>query len=380
MFMCGGRIGFFGGDIKQLVKDIQALRPTIFVSVPRLLNRIYDKVTAGTAQASRLKKALYNKAMKSKTKDLRKGLVRQDSVWDKLVLKRVRDLLGGRVRFIFTGSAPIAIHVLDFLRAGFGCQVFEGYGQTECTSGCSTTLPHDMSSGHVGPPLVSALIKLADVPDMNYFASQGEGEICIKGPSVFLGYYKDEEKTREALDEEGWLHSGDIGRWNENGTLTITDRKKHIFKLSQGEYVAPEKVENVYCRSPLVAQAYVHGNSLQDSCVAIIVPDEEELALWAKRNNVPGEFDDLCSNAAVEEALRKDMERCARDGGLKSFEQAKVIRLQAEPFTVENGLLTPTYKLRRPTVRHMFTESVNEMYGSITISQVQAVRSMEPPQ
>jgi long-subunit acyl-CoA synthetase (AMP-forming) len=154
-----------------------------------------------------------------------------------------------------------------------------------------------MRSGHVGVPLPCNLIKLVDVAEMDYFAQNGEGEVCFKGPNVFKGYYKDEEKTREALDEEGWLHSGDIGRWNENGTLTITDRKKHIFKLSQGEYVAPEKVENVYCRSPLVAQAYVHGNSLQDSCVAIIVPDEEELALWAKRNNVPGEFDDLCSNA-----------------------------------------------------------------------------------
>jgi long-chain acyl-CoA synthetase len=177
MFMCGGSIGFFGGDIKLLVNDIQALRPTVFVSVPRLLNRLYDKVTAGTAKASRLKKALFNKAMKSKTKEVRRGLVRQNSMWDKLILKKVRDLLGGRVRFIFTGSAPIAAHVLDFLRAGFGCQVFEGYGQTECTSGCCATLPHDVTAGHVGPPLVSALIKLVDVPDMNYYASNGEGEV-----------------------------------------------------------------------------------------------------------------------------------------------------------------------------------------------------------
>ncbi|CAI8013955.1 Long-chain-fatty-acid--CoA ligase 5 [Geodia barretti] len=123
MFMCGGRIAFFGGDIKRLVNDIQVVRPTIFVSVPRLLNRIYDKITAATAQASIVKKTLFNKAMKSKTKDLRSGLVRQNSMWDKVVLKKVRSLLGGRVRMIFTGSAPIAAHVLDFLRAAFGCQV-----------------------------------------------------------------------------------------------------------------------------------------------------------------------------------------------------------------------------------------------------------------
>jgi long-chain acyl-CoA synthetase len=113
---------------------------------------------------------------------------------------------------------------------------------------------------------------------------------------VFRGYYKDEEKTREALDKDGWLHSGDIGKWTETGAIQITDRKKHIFKLAQGEYVAPEKVENVYCRSPLVAQAYLHGDSMQSACVAIVVPDEEELMVWAKKKNIPGTFEELCKN------------------------------------------------------------------------------------
>ncbi|XP_014803218.1 PREDICTED: long-chain-fatty-acid--CoA ligase 6-like [Calidris pugnax] len=197
---------------------------------------------------------------------------------------------------IVTGAAPASPTVLGFLRAALGCQVYEGYGQTECTAGCTFTTPGDWTSGHVGAPLPCNLIRLKDVEELNYFASKGEGEICVKGPNVFKGYLKDEEKTTEALDQEGWLHTGDIGKWLPNGTLKIIDRKKHIFKLAQGEYIAPEKIENIYIRSDPVAQIYVHGDSLQAFLVGIVVPDSEVMPGWAKKRGFEGTYAELCKN------------------------------------------------------------------------------------
>ncbi|KAL8211911.1 UNVERIFIED_CONTAM: Long-chain-fatty-acid--CoA ligase 6 [Gekko kuhli] len=140
---------------------------------------------------------------------------------------------------------------------------------------------------HVGAPLPCNLIKLVDVEELNYFASKGEGEICVKGPNVFKGYLKDRERTAEALDKDGWLHTGDVGKWLPNGTLKIIDRKKHIFKLAQGEYIAPEKIENIYIRSEPVAQAFLVG---------IVVPDAEVMPGWAKKKGFDGTYTVLCKN------------------------------------------------------------------------------------
>ncbi|AWP18011.1 Long-chain-fatty-acid--CoA ligase 5 [Scophthalmus maximus] len=262
MYGSGARVGFFQGDIRLLPDDMKALRPTIFPVVPRLLNRVYDKVQSGAA-ASPFKKWLLNFAVERKYAEVKEGIVRNNSIWDKLIFHKVQESLGGRVRVMVTGAAPISPSVLNFLRAALGCQIFEAYGQTECTAGCTFTMPGDATSGHVGAPLPCNIVKLVDVEEMNYFASNGEGEVCIKGVNVFKGYLKDPEKTTEALDEDRWLHTGDIGKWLPSGVLKIIDRKKNIFKLAQGEYIAPEKIENVYVRSGPVAQVFVHGDSLQ---------------------------------------------------------------------------------------------------------------------
>ncbi|AWP18013.1 Long-chain-fatty-acid--CoA ligase 5 isoform 3 [Scophthalmus maximus] len=319
MYGSGARVGFFQGDIRLLPDDMKALRPTIFPVVPRLLNRVYDKVQSGAA-ASPFKKWLLNFAVERKYAEVKEGIVRNNSIWDKLIFHKVQESLGGRVRVMVTGAAPISPSVLNFLRAALGCQIFEAYGQTECTAGCTFTMPGDATSGHVGAPLPCNIVKLVDVEEMNYFASNGEGEVCIKGVNVFKGYLKDPEKTTEALDEDRWLHTGDIGKWLPSGVLKIIDRKKNIFKLAQGEYIAPEKIENVYVRSGPVAQVFVHGDSLQSCLVAIVVPDPDVLPGFAKSLGCQGSAEDLCKRTEIKKAILSDMTKLGREAGLKSFE------------------------------------------------------------
>ncbi|KAI1887575.1 hypothetical protein AGOR_G00191720 [Albula goreensis] len=345
----GARIGFFQGDIRLLMDDLKMLRPTVFPVVPRLLNRMFDKIF-GQANTP-LKRWLLDFASRRKEAELRSGVVRKDSMWDKLIFSKVQASLGGRVRLMITGAAPVSPTVLTFLRAALGCQFYEGYGQTECTAGCTMSMPGDWTAGHVGAPLPCNLVKLVDVAEMNYFAANGEGEVCVKGPNVFQGYLKDEEKTAEAIDKDGWLHTGDIGKWLPNGTLKIIDRKKHIFKLAQGD-------------DP-VAQVFVHGDSLQACLVGIVVPDPDFLPGWAKKRGVEGSYSELCKSKELKSSILEDILRLGKEGGLKSFEQVKDITLHPEMFSVQNGLLTPTLKAKRNELRSYFREQIDELYSRI---------------
>uniref|UniRef100_A0A9J8ANA3 Arachidonate--CoA ligase n=2 Tax=Cyprinus carpio TaxID=7962 RepID=A0A9J8ANA3_CYPCA len=361
MFCHGARVGFYQGDISLLMDDIKTLKPTFFPVVPRLLNRIYDKVSA-THQ-----RALLHYAVRRKQAELSSGVVRNNSVWDRLIFNKIQASLGGNLRFILTASAPISPTVLSFLRATLGCLIFEGYGQTECTAGCTFSMPGDWSAGHVGAPLPCAMVKLTDIPDMNYYAKNGEGEICIRGHSVFRGYLKDEERTGETLDADGWLHTGDVGQWLPNGTLRIVDRKKHIFKLSQGEYIAPEKIENVYTRCVPVLQVFVHGDSLQSYLIGVVVPDPEVFVDWAKERGIVGSYEELCQNPDVKKAVLEDMTAVGKEAGLKSFEQVKDLYLHPDMFSVSNGLLTPTLKSRRVDLRRVFSEQIARMYRKSSV-------------
>ncbi|XP_056136940.1 long-chain-fatty-acid--CoA ligase 1a isoform X2 [Lampris incognitus] len=361
----GARIGYFQGDIRLLMDDLKALKPTVFPVVPRLLNRMFDKIFS---QANTpLKRWLLDLASRRKEAELKSGVVRKDSIWDKLIFKKVQASLGGRVRLMITGAAPVSPTVLTFLRAALGCQFYEGYGQTECTAGCSMTMPGDWTAGHVGAPLPCNSIKLVDVAEMNYLAANGEGEVCVKGPNVFQGYLKDPEKTAEAIDQDGWLHTGDVAKWLPNGTLKIIDRKKHIFKLAQGEYIAPEKIENIYIRGDVVAQIFVHGDSLQACLVGIVVPDPDFLPGWAKKRGIEGSYSELCKNKDIKNSILEDILMVGKEAGLKSFEQVKEIALHPEMFSVQNGLLTPTLKAKRTELRNHFREQIDALYAKITI-------------
>uniref|UniRef100_A0A8C6UZ57 Long-chain-fatty-acid--CoA ligase n=1 Tax=Neogobius melanostomus TaxID=47308 RepID=A0A8C6UZ57_9GOBI len=365
LFCHGARVGFYQGEISLLMDDIKTLKPAFLPVVPRLLNRIYDKILGSVT--SPLRRTLLNFAVRRKQAELRSGVVRNDSLWDKLVFKKIQASLGGKLRFALTTSAPISPTVLSFLRATLGCVIFEGYGQTECTGGCTFSMPGDWTAGHVGAPVPGALVKVVDIPEMNYLTKNQEGEVCIKGPIVFKGYLRDPERTAEALDSDGWLHTGDVGQWLPNGTLRIIDRKKNIFKLSQGEYIAPEKIENVYMRCVPVLQVFVHGDSLQSYLIGIVVPDPEVFVDWAKERGIVGSHQELCQNPDVKNAVLEDLKDVGKKAGLKSFEQVKDLYLHPEMFSIANGLLTPTLKSRRNDIRRVFQEQLSAMYSKTTI-------------
>lgn len=175
---------------------------------------------------------------------------------------------------MITGSAPLGGDVLMFLRAVFCCSILEGYGQTENAAGSCITFPGDYDVAEVGAPLTCNEIKLVDVPEMGYLSQDMRGEVCIRGHNVMLGYYKEKAKTKETITQDGWLLTGDIGAISAKGQLSIIDRKKNIFKLAQGEYVAAEKLEVIFgTASPYIAQVFVHGDSLQSELVAVVVPE-----------------------------------------------------------------------------------------------------------
>jgi len=361
MIAVGGCMGFWQGDVKKLAIDMQALKPTIFPAVPRILNRLYDKVQTEVG-ASKLKSALFNFALNSKLKGVEAGYVTKSSMWDYIIFKKIQNMLGGHIRMMAVGAAPIKPTILQFFRAALGACVFEGYGQTECCGACTVTHYADHSLGHVGGPINSCQIKLVSVEEMGYLASENKGEVCIKGINVFQGYYKNEEKTKETIDEDGWLHTGDIGEWTSDWALRIIDRKKNIFKLSQGEYIAPEKIELLYDRSPLVGQCMIYGHSLKSNLVAIVIPDELATASWAESKGISESYEELCKRDDLKEEIMKQVNEKGRAGGLKSFELAKKIHLSHDLFAVENDLTTPTFKLKRHNIAKCYKEQIDSMY------------------
>lgn len=364
MLQVGARIGFNSGDIRDLPSDLASLKPTVFGGVPRVWTRFYDKIKLAAGD-SWIKGKLMGMALNSKVKQVEKGIIQNNTIWDKIVFKKVQTLLGGRVNMALTGAAPINPDILNTLRAAFGSHIIEGYGQTECAAALSASLPGD-HSGTVGAPLVCNQVKLVDVPEMNYFADKNKGEVCVRGANVMKGYYKNQEKTDETIDAEGWLHTGDIGMWTDAGSLRLIDRKKNIFKLSIGEYIAPEKVENVYLTAASVMQVYVHGDSLQAQLVAVVVPDQETFEKWVTNHGMDGgDYKTLCSREDVKKAVLAEMTDTGKKALLKSFEQAKMIHLESDPFSVEKDLMTPTFKSKRPQLANHYKQNIADMYAKL---------------
>ncbi|KAI7878455.1 acetyl-CoA synthetase-like protein [Lichtheimia hyalospora FSU 10163] len=367
----GARLGFFSGSIDTLLDDMQILKPTIFSAVPRLLNKVYGKIMQATVQAPGFKGSLFRKAVEIKMEHLLQEGGVEHPVLDRLLFNKVRQVLGGNVRFISSGSAPLGKDVLQFLRVVLCCDIREGFGATETCSSASVQVKGDNRAGNVGIPMDCNEFKLVDVPEMNYLSTDKpypRGELCVRGYNISQGYYKEAAKTKEAFDDDGFYHTGDIAMVDETGSFVIVDRKKNIFKLAQGEYVAPEKIENIYSKDTLVAQIFVHGDSLQNSLVGVVVPDPEELGQLVKEtlSDLVGlSYPELCRNPRVNQAVLKRMTDVGKAAEMRGFEFVKAIHLESQPFTIESNLLTPTLKLKRADARKFYDAQINELYHQL---------------
>lgn len=363
----GASIGFWRGDVRFLVEDIQELKPTIFCGVPRVFDRIYtginDKILSGGA----LKRKLFQWAYNYKLKNLNEGL-KQDKaapLLDKLIFKNIQQGLGGRVRIMLSGAAPLPRHIEEFLRVTSCSVLLQGYGLTESSAGCFTSIANVFSMmGTVGVPVTTIEARLESVPEMGYDALSAvpRGEICLRGKTLFSGYHKRSDLTEDVLID-GWFHTGDIGEWQSNGAMKIIDRKKNIFKLSQGEYIAVENIESTYSRCPLITSIWIYGNSFEAFLVGVVVPDRKALEDWAAMNNEMGNFELLCKNMKARKYILDELNKTGRKHELRGFEMLKAIHLEPNPFDMERDLITPTFKLKRPQLLKYYKDHIDELYN-----------------
>ncbi|XP_020099651.1 long chain acyl-CoA synthetase 2 [Ananas comosus] len=363
----GASIGFWRGDVRYLMDDIQELKPTIFCGVPRVYDRIYAGINHKIATGGVLAKMLFQIAYEQKLRNLKRGMKQHEAspFFDKLVFHKIKQGLGGRIRLLISGAAPLPRHVEEFLRVVGCCVLVQGYGLTESCSGCFTSIANVFSMvGTVGVPASTIEARLESVPEMGYNAlSQAlpRGEICLRGTTLFSGYHKRPDLMDEVLID-GWFHTGDIGEWQQDGAMKIIDRKKNIFKLSQGEYVAVEHVESAYMQCPLIASVWVYGNSFESFLVGVAVPERKPLEDWAASNNVIGNFEEICKHPKAKKHILDELNTTGRKHELKGFEMLKAVYLETAPFDIERGLITPTFKLKRPQLLKYYKECIDGLY------------------
>ncbi|RYR70079.1 hypothetical protein Ahy_A03g016594 isoform B [Arachis hypogaea] len=358
----GASIGFWQGDVRYLMEDVQVLKPTIFCGVPRVFDRVYAGINSKISSGGALRSALFHKLGY-----LEKGLPQDKAApfFDRLVFDKIKQGLGGRVRLLLSGAAPLPRHIEEFLRITSGATLAQGYGLTESCGGCFTALGNVFSMmGTVGVPMTTIEARLESVPEMGYDAlsSEPRGEICLRGTTLFSGYHKREDLTEEVM-VDGWFHTGDIGEWQPNGAMKIIDRKKNIFKLSQGEYVSVENIENKYLRCPLITSIWVYGNSFESFLVAVVVPDRKALEDWAvKHNSSTDDFKSLCENLKARKYILDELNSTGQKHQLRGFEMLKAIHLEPAPFDMERDLITPTFKLKRPQLLKYYKDCIEELY------------------
>jgi len=350
-------VSAFARSIQSVGDDLPIVKPEIMVSVPRLYEKFYARVLGKVEEDGGLKKAVFNWALKvgrEVSRQCQRGEARRGvlalkfALAEKLVFRKVRERMGGRLRFCISGGAPLSQEIAEFLHA-LGVLILEGYGMTEDSTVTAVNRFDRYKFGTVGKALPGTEIRIA--PD---------GEILIGGGHIFREYYRDPEATREAVDADGWLHSGDIGVLDEDGFLRITDRKKDIIVTSGGKNVAPQNIENLLKNDKFISQAFVFGDR-RKYLTALLTLSPEELAKWAAQNGV-AEIDPaaLARNPRVEGMIRARVDEI--NGKLASFEQIKKFAILSSDFSQETGELTPTLKVKRKVVIQKYGRILDALY------------------
>lgn len=355
--IAAGTTTAFARSIDTLVDDIQATRPNLLPAVPRVYEKVYARIQANREGAGTVGKAVFDAALwvgRERSRRVRAGealpgwLQAADALAHRLVFGRIHDVLGGNIRFLMSGGAPLSRDIAEFFHAA-GILVLEGYGLTETTPVLTVNRPDRYRLGTVGQPLDCCEIRIA-----------ADGEILARGANVASGYYKRPEATAEAWDEEGWFHTGDIGEFDADGFLRITDRKKDLLKTSGGKYVAPQKVENLLKLQPHISQAVMIGDN-RKYCVALITLDAEETAKWAQAHGVAaGDAAAMASHPEVQKLIQAEIDAVNKE--LASWEQIKYFRVLPADFSTETGELTPSLKVKRKVVSERYAPLIDAMY------------------
>jgi len=348
----------YAETIETVAENLVEVRPTIMVSVPRLFEKIYTKVTDAVLAGSPLKRKIFSWALNTGKACSRKKLLHQpvagglrfkQKLAHKLVFSKILEKTGGHVKFFVSGGAPLSKDIAEFFHA-LGIVILEGYGLTETAPVVACNTFDRLKFGTVGPPVPGVEIKIA-----------ADGEILVKGPNVMKGYYKKEAETREVFDGEGWFHTGDIGRLDDEGFLVITDRKKDIIITAGGKNVAPQPIENKLKQNPFISNAVVVG-SRRKFISALIVPNFDKLTSHARDNGIPFHgTGDLVRNPKIVEFLMSEVDRATPQ--LASFEKIKRIALLERDFEIDQNEMTPTLKVKRSFVEEKHKALIDSLYN-----------------
>lgn len=351
---CGISI-YYAESLDTIGENMKEVKPTLFTTVPRLLEKVYEKIESKGAELPGVLRKLFNWAVKLANEYDNKNpgslLYRaQLAIANKLIFKKWREALGGNVEMIITGGAACQVRLIRIFTAA-GIPIYEGYGPTENSPVISVNLRRngDTKFGTVGPVIDGQVVKL-----------EPDGEICVKGPSVMLGYYKRPDLTAETIID-GWLHTGDIGVLEDGKYLKITDRKKELFKTSGGKYVAPQVIENKMKESPFVEQIMVVGAG-QKFVGALVVPSYLKLKEWATHNAVKyNSIEDLITEPKVLQLFKEIVE--SYNEGFNHVEQVKRIELLPEEWSIDSGEMTPKLSLKRKVIMEKYQAAISRIYG-----------------
>lgn len=349
-------------SVKNCKGDLQEFGPTIMTGVPQVWETIRKTVLSKVIERGpRIQKIFMGAlAMKKflKSHDLGTAVV------DKVVFKNVKLQLGGRLRYCLSGGAPVSAETQEFLSLA-ACPILQGYGMTESVGMCAIMAPEQWALSEVGAPVPCVEVKLVDSPEVGYLSTnlpRAQGEIWIRGPSITSGYYKQPELSKEALTEDGWLCTGDIGEWTERGTLSIIDRLKNLVKLSNGEYIALEKLESCYKSCTLVENMCIYADSLYPKPVALMVSLEPVLRNYLASKGVENaDWDQLCESKEARKIILQVLQEQAKKSGLRGAEIISDVWICKDLWTPEMNLLTAAQKLKRKEINKAYENELKAM-------------------